>query len=79
MTRRAREFVGDYTETEPFIGVHEAAQITGYSARWIRELCRRNQIPHHQVRAGAELRFYASELRVWLLGPVEDGEPGDAA
>lgn len=56
---------------EPFIGIHEAARLTGYNPKYIGQLCRAGKIPFHRARPGARLHFLVSELRAWLRGDWE--------
>ena len=53
-------------DLESYIGTKEAAAITGYSEKYIRDLCQRGQIPHYQHRPRAALLFLVSEVRAWL-------------
>lgn len=61
-------------EPEAYIGIQEAAEITGYHRKYLGRLCRAGKCPHHQSRPGAEFRFLVSELRAWLRGEWEGGE-----
>jgi len=56
------------SDAEIYLGVDEVADLTGYAPGTIRKLCQRNQIPHHQSRPHAALRFLESEVREWLKG-----------
>lgn len=61
-------------EGEAFIGVQEAANITGYHANYLQKLARAGNMPAHQRAPNAHYLFLVSELRAWLRG---DWKPGD--
>lgn len=51
-----------------FIDIEEAAEFSGYSVHTLRKLCQRGEIPFHQRKKNADLRFRRSELSLWIEG-----------
>jgi len=54
--------------TEAYIGIEEAATVTGYNPGYLRRLCRERKIPFHRWSPRGHYLFLVSELRAWLRG-----------
>jgi len=55
-------------EHETYVGIHEAADVTGYTIGYLRKLAARGKIPHYRPTPRSHLLFLVSELRIWLRG-----------
>jgi excisionase family DNA binding protein len=60
-------------EPEAFVGVNEAAQVTGYSRTQIIRYCNRGMMPFYQPAPGANYSFRVSELLEWMRGEWTPG------